>query len=121
MITPIDSTMKNYPKQTIELHPHSSSGYCSPEDDAFFAGETASQNSEKRANARETITHLLIWIAEGATLEQRGIRTTVMLYCLRPDLIGDATLEQIGEQADCTRQAIHGLAKDFRDTMGFDL
>jgi hypothetical protein len=52
----------------------------------------------------------LIWMAEGASLEERGVRATVALYCLRPDLIGDATMEEIGHGGGRSRQAVHQLA-----------
>jgi len=69
--------MKNYPKQTLEYRrPSDASGYRPAEEDAFFADETEARISEGRADALEGIVHLLIWIAEGTTLEQRGVRTT---------------------------------------------
>jgi len=29
-----------------------------------------------------------VWVADGSTLEQVGLRATVVLYCICPDLIG---------------------------------
>lgn len=85
--------------------------------DAFFTDEVNSKQ-EARTLALEVITHLLIWMSEGTTLEQRGLRATVVLYCIRPDLIEGITLGKIGEQAGCTRQTVHKLAEDFRNNMG---
>jgi hypothetical protein len=68
--------------------------------------------------ATEAITHVLLWISEGGTLEQRGLRAAIVLRQVRPDLIGGMTLEGIGEQAGCTRQTVHKLADDFRKSMG---
>ena len=57
-------------------------------------------------------------MADAPTLEDRGLRATVALYCIRPDLIGGATLEKIGSRTGCTRQAGHKLADNFRVSMG---
>ena len=37
---------------------------------------------------------------------------------IRPDLVDDMTLEQVGALAGCSRQAVHKLAISFRRTMG---
>ena len=55
---------------------------------------------------------------EGASLDERGVRATVALYCVRPDLINEATLEEIGHKAGRSRQAVHQLADSFRETTG---
>lgn len=68
--------------------------------------------------ASEVISRLLIWTAEGRTLENRGLRACVALYCIRPDLIDGTTLDQIGVVAECSRQAVHKLAVEFRQTTG---
>ena len=52
------------------------------------------------------------------TIEDRGLRTSVALYCVRPDLIDGATLEKIGYASGRTRQHIHKLAVSFRGTTG---
>jgi hypothetical protein len=63
--------------------------------DPFFH-EIADPGQEPREFALEALRRLLVWMAEGPTLEERGVRATVALYCIRPDLIGDPTLERIG-------------------------
>lgn len=65
-------------------------------DESFFT-EPVDPRTEARALALEVICRLLIWVADAATVEARGLRATVALYCIRPDLLNDATLEQIGE------------------------
>lgn len=85
--------------------------------DSFFA-DAVDPKVEARALALEVITHLLIWMSEGTTLEQRGLRAVVALRCIRPDLLGGMTFERIGDEAGCTRQTIHKLADDFRKNMG---
>ena len=89
----------------------------STEAESFF-GEPIDPRHEARELALETIRRLLIWVAEGATLDDRGLRTSVALYCIRPDLIDDATLEQIGDLSGRSRQAVHKLADNFRMSIG---
>jgi hypothetical protein len=57
-------------------------------------------------------------MSEAMSLEERGVRATVALYCIRPDLINEATLEEIGHVAGRTKQAVHQLAHSFRETTG---
>lgn len=89
----------------------------SPEADTFFA-DPVDPRAEGRALGLEVITHLLLWMSDALTLESRGLRATVALYCIRPDLIDGITFEQIGELAGCTPQAVHKLANDFRENTG---
>jgi hypothetical protein len=86
-------------------------------DNLFFA-EPIDSKREGRALALEVISRLLIWMAEGPSLEERGVRATVALYCIRPDLISEQTLEEIGHLSGRSRQAIHQLADSFRATTG---
>ena len=90
-----------------------------PEPDTFFA-EPVSPRQEALAMASEAITRLLVWMGDGRTLEDRGLRACVALYCLRPDLIDGATLDQIGVLGGCSRQAVHKLAAEFRQTTGLE-
>jgi len=89
-------------------------------DSSFFA-EPVDARQEARFLALEVVCRLLIWVAEGESLEERGVRATVALYCIRPDLIGEATLEEIGHAAGRSRQAVHQLADSFRETTGMAL
>jgi len=68
--------------------------------------------------ASEVACRLLIWMADGRTLNERGLRASIALYCIRPDLIDGTTLEQIGTLAGCSRQAVHKLTSAFRQTTG---
>jgi len=85
--------------------------------DSFFA-EAINPRLEARALALEVICRLLLWMADGATLEDRGLRTSVALYCVRPDLVDGRTLEQIGALSGRTKQTVHKLADSFRLTTG---
>ena len=86
-------------------------------EDSFFAVPSDPRH-EARALALEVICRLLIWIAESATREERGLRATVALYCVRPDLLEEATLAEIGDNSGRSRQAIHKLAESFRTHTG---
>ena len=66
------------------------------------------------------LSRTFVWIADGSTLEQVGLRATVVLYCIRPDLIGGQSLEEIGLRAGCIRQAVEHLVADFRYTLGWE-
>lgn len=89
-------------------------------EDPFFA-EPVDLQHEARALAVEVVCRLFIWMAEGGNLEDRGLRATVALYCVRPDLIDQATLEEVGDLSGRTKQAVHQLADSFRATTGFIL
>jgi hypothetical protein len=84
--------------------------------DSFF-DQVPDTCHDAREAATEAIRRLLIWMADAPTLEDRGLRASVALYCLRPDLINRATLESIGDATGRTRQAVFNLAKDFRLTI----
>lgn len=86
-------------------------------DDSFFA-DPVDPRVEARALALEVVCRLLLWMADAPTLEDRGLRTSVALYCVRPDLIDGETLEKIGEQTGCTHQWVHKLSDGFRLTTG---
>ena len=86
--------------------------------DPFFAEEPDACASA-RAISRAVLARLLIWQADAPTLEDRGLRTTVALYCVRPDLINAVTLEEIGDATGRTKQWVHALADSFRHTTGF--
>ena len=85
--------------------------------DSFFA-EPVDPQAEARFLALEVVCRLLIWMAEGESLDERGVRATVALWCIRPDLVSEATLEEIGNLAGRTKQAVHQLADSFRETTG---
>ncbi|MFZ5495494.1 MAG: hypothetical protein ACOZE5_09195 [Verrucomicrobiota bacterium] len=86
-------------------------------EDLFFA-EPVDPQHEARTLALEVVCRLFIWMAEGPSLQERGVRATVALWCVRPDLIGDTTLEEIGHLSGRSKQAVHQLADSFRLTTG---
>jgi hypothetical protein len=66
----------------------------------------------------EAISRVLVWVVDAPTMKDRGLRMTVVLFCVRPDLINGATLQEIGETAGRTKQHVHKLAEEFRITTG---
>ena len=74
---------------------------------------------DSNTRACEALSRTFIWIADAGTLEQIGLRATVVLHTVREDLIEGATLEEIGHRAGCTRQAVENLLADFRATLGW--
>ena len=40
------------------------------------------------------LSRTFVWVADGSTLEQVGLHATVVLYCVRADLIGGQSLEE---------------------------
>lgn len=86
-------------------------------DDSFFT-EPFDPRHEARALALEVISRLLLWMADAPSIEDRGLRTSVALYCVRPDLIDGETLARIGDGTGRTRQHVHKLADSFRLTTG---
>ena len=61
---------------------------------------------------------MLVWIADAPTMVDRGLRATVALNCLRPDLIDASTFARIADDAARSRQHVHNLGKEFRLLMG---
>ena len=88
-------------------------------DDSFFA-DPIDPRQEARTIALEVICRLLIWMADGDSLKDRGLRASVALYCVRPDLLNGQTLEQIGTRSGLSRQAVYKLAVSFRLTTGLE-
>ena len=85
--------------------------------DSFFV-EALDPRQEARALALEVICRLLLWMADEPSIEDRGLRTSVALYCVRPDLIDGETLARIGDGTGRTRQHVHKLAASFRRVTG---
>ena len=81
-------------------------------DDSFFA-EPVNPKQEARFLALEVVCRLLIWMAEGPSLDERGVRATVALWCVRPDLIDEATLSNDAAFLD---QVLLGTAHTFETT-----
>ena len=86
-------------------------------DESFFTAPV-DPHLEARALALEVICRLLLWMADGRKTEDRGLRASVALYCVRPDLIDGETLNRIGDRTGRTRQQVHNLVQSFRHATG---
>jgi len=59
------------------------------------------------------------WVAEGRTIEQKGLRASIVLFCVRADLIGADSLEELGALAGFPEPALENLLADFCHTIGW--
>ena len=75
---------------------------------------------EARAMLLESISRVFIWVADAATLEERGVRASVVLFCVRPDLIPETPMEELGERVGLSFHRIAQLAEEFRLTTGLE-
>ena len=67
----------------------------------------------------EVLSRTFAWVAEGGTVEQKGLRASVVLYCVRADLIGTDTLEELGAVAGFPQPTVENLVADFCHTIGW--
>ncbi|HTB79559.1 MAG TPA: hypothetical protein VK717_01600 [Opitutaceae bacterium] len=86
--------------------------------DTFFV-EALDPRHEARALTLEVVCRLLLWMADAPTIEDRGLRASAALYCVRPDLIDGDTLAKIGDVSGRTKQHMHKLVDSFRHDTGF--
>ena len=80
--------------------------------------EPLDKDSEARLMASQVVCLMLIWMADAPTIEERGLRTSAALFCIRPDLIDGETLESLGDKSGRTKQYVHKLAESFRRRTG---
>jgi len=59
------------------------------------------------------LSRIFGWVAEGETLELMGLRSSVVLYCVHADLIGEVTLEELSAQAGIPQASVENLIRDF--------
>lgn len=88
--------------------------------DQLFFAFPVDPRLEARAMLLESISRVFIWVADAATLEERGVRASVVLFCVRPDLIEEDTMEALGERLGLSFHRIFKLAEDFRLTTGLE-
>jgi hypothetical protein len=86
-------------------------------DDSFFT-PAIDPRREARALLMDAMGQIFIWMTDAPSLVDRGLRASVVIYCVRPDLLDGKTLERIGDESDRTRQHIHNLAENFCLTIG---
>lgn len=59
------------------------------------------------------------WVADATTVEQKGLRASVVLYCVRADLLGAATLEELEATVGTPQAVMEELVSDFCHTIGW--
>jgi hypothetical protein len=67
----------------------------------------------------EVLSRTFGWVAEADTVEQKGLRASVVLYCVRADLLGTDTLEQLGATAGMPQTVVDERVADFCHTIGW--
>ena len=67
----------------------------------------------------EVLSRTFGWVADADTIEQKGLRASVVLYCVRADLLGAATLEELGATAGTPQAAVDELISDFCHSIGW--
>lgn len=67
----------------------------------------------------EVLSRTFGWVAEADTVEQKGLRASVVLYCVRADLLGAATLEELGTKAGTPQAVVDELVSDFCHSIGW--
>jgi len=67
----------------------------------------------------EVLSRTFGWVAEADTVEQKGLRASVVLYCVRADLLGADTLEQLGATVRMPQAVVDELVSDFCHTIGW--
>ena len=67
----------------------------------------------------EVLSRTFGWVAEADTVEQKGLRASVVLYCVRADLLGSATLEKLGATIGTPQAVVDELVSDFCHSIGW--
>ena len=74
---------------------------------------------EKLERICEVLSRTFGWVAEADTVEQKGLRASVVLYCVRADLLGAATLEELGATVGTPQAVMEELVSDFCHSIGW--
>ena len=67
----------------------------------------------------EVLSRTFGWVAEASTVEQKGLRASVVLYCVRADLLGAATLGELGATIGTPQAVVDELVSDFCHSIGW--
>ncbi|MDX2081377.1 MAG: hypothetical protein SFU53_11395 [Terrimicrobiaceae bacterium] len=68
----------------------------------------------------EVLSRTFGWVAQATTVEQKGLRASVVLYCVRADLLGAATLEELGATVGTPQAVVDELVSDFCHSIGWE-
>lgn len=75
--------------------------------------EPAPSRDDSIQRTCEVLRQTFGWVAQGATVEQKGLRASVVLYCVRADLIGARTLLELALLTGAPPLALNQLVADF--------
>lgn len=67
----------------------------------------------------EVLSRTFGWVAQADSVEQKGLRASVVLYCVRADLLGAAALEQLGAKTGTPQAVVDELVSDFCHSIGW--
>lgn len=67
----------------------------------------------------EVLSRTFGWVSDATTVEQKGLRASVVLYCVRADLLGSTTLEELGAAAGTPKAVMDELVSDFCHSIGW--
>lgn len=67
----------------------------------------------------EVLSRTFGWVAEATTVEQKGLRASVVLYCVRADLLGEATIAELGATVGTPQSVVDELVSDFCHRIGW--
>lgn len=67
----------------------------------------------------EVLSRTFGWVADADSVEQKGLRASVVLYCVRADLLGAATLEELGATVGTPQAVVDELVSDFCHSIGW--
>jgi len=74
---------------------------------------------EKLERICEVLSRTFGWVADAPTVEQKGLRASVVLYCVRADLLGSATLDDLGAPVGISQTVVEELVSDFYHSIGW--
>jgi hypothetical protein len=61
----------------------------------------------------DKLNRVLAWLAEADTAERMGMRTAILLYCVRPDFLPETSLRLMSQTS---KQNLSKLVTDFKGT-----
>lgn len=67
----------------------------------------------------EVLSRTFGWVAQADTVEQKGLRASVVLYCVRADLLGFPTLQELGTKIGTPQAVVDELVSDFCHSIGW--
>jgi hypothetical protein len=84
----------------------------------YFEPEHGPDDGMRRAC--EVLSRTFMWVADGQSVQMVGVRALVVLYCVRTDLLGVRTLEDISVEGEISMDEIEELVLEFAQTVGWE-